>query len=101
MSNFDKQLKMKNQNGAIDAYLSSQPELTSSTNNGSIPLSVTIASKQLNVGSATSVELFDETASKTEKTATMTVSQTNPANKPMAGHYIGVVSMMFESVVTP
>ncbi|EMK5833563.1 TPA: fimbrial assembly protein [Enterobacter cloacae] len=93
-----KQLRMKNTAGGIKAYLASAPVLTSAESSSAIPLQVSLAGKQLPVGQATAVELYDATAAATEQTATMAINQAGTLSKrPDAGTYMGPVTMIFDT----
>lgn len=94
-----KQLRMKNTAGGIKAYLASAPVLTSAGSNSAIPLQVSLAGRTLPVGSATAIELYNETLAATEQTATMAISQSGTlSQRPEAGTYMGPVTMIFDTV---
>ncbi|WP_182058690.1 CS1 type fimbrial major subunit [Pantoea sp. ME81] len=98
---FNKDLKMKNANGGIKAYLQDAAVLTSSSNPDPIPLTVKVYNQVLPVGAAQGVEVVNATEASTEKTRVMNVSQTTAftsANRPAAGEYSGAITMMFDSV---
>ncbi|PKH19335.1 fimbrial assembly protein [Enterobacterales bacterium CwR94] len=98
---FNKDLKMKNANGGIKAYLQDAAVLTSSSNPDPIPLTVKVYNQTLPVGAAGAVEIVSETEASTERTRVMNVSQTAPftaGSRPAAGEYSGAITMMFDSV---
>jgi hypothetical protein len=100
------QLRMKNTGGGISAWLQGSPELVSSSATSVIPLTVTINSKSLSVGTSNAVTLLTDSEAASEKTVGMAVAQKDTytdATRPVAGDYYTAVNIVFDSVapVTP
>lgn len=88
-------LRMKNTAGKISAYLDSAAELTQPSGPGNIPLQVSIDGKELQVGSASPVDLTTA-ATTAEEIKAMVVSPGSGATYTDAGDYEGRVTMVFD-----
>lgn len=97
LSPITEQLHLKSGLGDIKAYLSASPVLAHNTDN--INLLVTVAGKQLSVGSAAAAVVLTSAEASAGRIVSVDIATAAPATEAghPAGSYQGIVQMMFES----